>query len=173
MPKVWSRFPEARLRVVAGPEHERFCRELTGNQDLLRPDPRVEVHGFVEDLRPLYARASVVTAPLAVSAGTNIKVLEAMACGKAIVTTPAGCGGLDLRTGSEALIASDWDAFAGAVCGLLSNPALGAHLGARARSTAVERFSWEAIAGAAYRSYLTLASRPFTPPALPKHVAAK
>ncbi len=156
MPRVWHRLPIARLRVVAGPEHERFYREVGGNRELLQPDPRVEVHGFVEDVRPLYARASVVAAPLVVSAGTNVKVLEAMACGKAIVTTPAGCGGLGLHDGQEILVATEWGAFVDAVCGLLTNPAQRAHLGARARSTAVSRFSWDAIAEGAYRSYVTL-----------------
>lgn len=159
MPAVWSRLPEVRLTVVAGPEHERFCRELGGNSELLTANPRVDLNGFVEDLRPLYARAAVVTAPLAVSAGTNIKVLESMACGKAMVTTPAGCSGLGLRDGEEALIAGQWDEFAEAVCRLLSDPGLRARLGAQARRTAVERFSWTAIAEDAYRSYRTLALR--------------
>jgi len=45
------------------------------------------VEGFVADVRPAYERASVVIAPLVASAGTNIKILEAMAMGKAIVST--------------------------------------------------------------------------------------
>jgi len=81
MPRVWQRVPNARLRVVAGPRHEYFWSTLAKKGESMDSDPRFEIQGYVEDLRPLYARATVVVAPLEVSAGTNIKVLEAMACG--------------------------------------------------------------------------------------------
>jgi glycosyltransferase involved in cell wall biosynthesis len=149
MPRVWARFPEARLRVVAGPRHERFWK----NGAL---DGRVQVHGFVEDLRPLYAGAAVVVAPLEVSAGTNIKVLEAMACGKPVVTTPVGCAGLQLEDGRDALIRADWDAFAEAVCDLLEDAGLRRSIGSRARMAAASRFSWRSIADRAYESYSAL-----------------
>lgn len=148
MPKVWARFPQARLRVVAGTEFERYWNG--------EPDPRVRIHGFVEDLRPLYARASVVVAPLAVSAGTNIKVLEAMACGKAVVTTPLGCAGLGLQDNIDARIHAEWPAFAASVVYLLGRPRESARLGANARRTVESRFSWEAIADGAYESYVVL-----------------
>ena len=121
MPRVWSRFPEARLRVVAGPQHESFWNRFAPGAARDTFDSRIEMHGFVEDLRPLYARASVVVVPLEVSAGTNIKVLEAMACGKAVVTTPIGCAGLDLEDRYDACIAADWAAFAASVAELLAD----------------------------------------------------
>jgi glycosyltransferase involved in cell wall biosynthesis len=152
MPRIWAAFPRLRLRVVAGPRHEQFL-------DAEVRDHRVEILGFVEDLRPLYARASVVVAPLAVSAGTNIKVLEAMACAKAIVTTAAGCAGLDLRDGWDALIREDWAGFADAVCELLAKDGLRSSLGTHGRSAVEERFSWDTIANRAYESYVTLAGR--------------
>ena len=115
--------------------------------------PRIEVHAFVEDLRPLYARAAVVVIPLVVSAGTNIKVLEAMAAGRAVVTTPVGCAGLGLRDGYDALIRAGWTAFADGICDLLADDAKCDEIAAHARSTAEERFSWTAIADRAYESY--------------------
>jgi glycosyltransferase involved in cell wall biosynthesis len=144
MPRVWKRHPRARLHVVAGPRYEEFWRKG-------REDARISIHGFVEDLRPLYARAAVVAAPLAVSAGTNIKVLEAMACGKAIVTTSVGCAGLGLR--DEALICDRWPEFAEAISELLASAGRRRSLGTRARRTAEERFSWTAIAARAYECY--------------------
>ncbi len=149
MPEVWSRHPNARLRCVAGPRHEDFWK--AGPLDY-----RVVVHGYVEDLRPLYATASVVVAPLEVSAGTNIKVLEAMACGKAVVTTPQGCAGLGLIHGRDALIHGDLREFADAVCELLSDAALRQTLAMHARRTAEQNFCWSAIADRAYDSYESL-----------------
>jgi hypothetical protein len=110
----------------------------------------------VEDLRPLYARASVVVVPLGVSAGTNIKVLEAMACGKAIVTTAIGCAGLGLVDGRHAFIGRDWEHLAERIVELLSDGALRLRMGEVARRTAEEQFGWDAIAASAYASYQTL-----------------
>ena len=159
MPRVWKTLPDAVARVVAGPDHEWFWRKLAPKGVALDSDPRIEVHGFVEDLRPLYAKAWAVAAPLEVSAGTNIKVLEAMACGKAIVSTPAGCGGLGLCDGREALVRGDWPGFADALCDALRNEPLRAGLGREARLTAERRFSWNAIQEAAYRSYAQVEER--------------
>jgi glycosyltransferase involved in cell wall biosynthesis len=171
MPRVWSRFPEARLRVVAGPQHEMFWQRFAPEDALAKFDGRIEMHGFVEDLRPLYARASVVVVPLEVSAGTNIKVLEAMACGKALVTTPIGCAGLGLRNGHDARIESGWTGFADSVIEALGNPDLRRNLGAKARRSAEQRFSWKAIAASAYRSYLHVqSSRSIAGTAGPLHV---
>ena len=117
------------------------------------------IHGFVEDLRPLYSACRAVVVPLKVSAGTNIKVLEAMACGKAIVTTPKGCAGLGLRHGREALICSEPSEFADALCAILSDAELRFRLSMQARQMAVERFNWTAIAEAAYGSYSSLLDR--------------
>jgi glycosyltransferase involved in cell wall biosynthesis len=167
MPRVWSSFPDVRLRVVAGPQHEQFWNRFARKGGLETLDRRIEMHGFVEDLRPFYAGASVVVAPLEVSAGTNIKVLEAMGCGKAIVTTPIGCAGLGLRDGHDAFIRQDAADFAHAVCDLLSEAGLRTRMGAQARRSAEERFSWTAIADRAYESYLAVA-RAVTSP-VPQH----
>ena len=160
MPRVWAKAPETRLRVVAGPEHERFWQHFGRKKDLRELDPRIMVHGFVEDLRPLYKRAWVVAVPLEVSAGTNIKVLEGMACGKAIVSTPVGCAGLNLRDGYDIAIRRDWGEFSDTLCALVSDPARRTALGSRARWTAEKHFSWTAIAERAYESYMIVAGKP-------------
>jgi glycosyltransferase involved in cell wall biosynthesis len=137
--------------VVAGPRHTDFWKA--------RPlDPRIELQGFVEDLRPLYASAAVVVVPLEVSAGTNIKVLEAMACGKPVVSTPVGCQGLDLRDGVDAVVRAEWPDFADATGDLLGDEGKRRSIGAEARATVEARFSWRAVADQAYESYTALTS---------------
>jgi glycosyltransferase involved in cell wall biosynthesis len=160
MPLVWQRCPEARLRVVAGPDHHRYWREFLRRDYPASFDPRIVVHGFVEDLRPLYARATLVLAPLLVSAGTNIKVMEAMACRKAVVSTPIGCAGLGLVDGHDAVVREGTAAFAAAVCELLDDAARREEIAAHARRTVEERFSWRAIAEQAYASYRKLSGVP-------------
>src|SRR5207247_5923674 len=87
------------LHIIAGMRHEYFLEFYKDRVTLDLRLPRVEVEGFVADVRPAYERAAIVIAPLVASAGTNIKILEAMAMGKAIVSTPAGINGLDLEAG--------------------------------------------------------------------------
>ena len=156
MPRVWRCFPEAVLRVVAGPEHERFWMQFAGRAGRAPLDRRIQLHGFVEDLRPLYAQATVVAVPLEVSAGTNIKVMEAMAAGGALVTTPAGCAGLALEDGADALIRAEAHSFADALTDLLAAADLRRSLAAKARRTVEERFGWTAIGDTAYKTYLAL-----------------
>lgn len=156
MPAVWRQCSDARLRVIAGPGHDRAA-EAAGRSALLLGDPRIHIDGFVEDVRPAYAECDVVVIPLPVSAGTNIKVMEAMACGRAIVSTPVGCQGLDLADGADLMVSELGYGFSVAVAGLLLDPALRERIAARARRTAEARFGWDAIARqAAVPSYRAL-----------------
>jgi glycosyltransferase involved in cell wall biosynthesis len=159
MPAVWARFPECRLLVIAGPEHERWAR-LASKGKLLTPDPRISIQGFVEDVRPLYRECDVVAIPLPVSAGTNIKLMEAMACGRAVVSTPVGCQGLDLEEGEDLLVSDIGPEFAEALCLLLADDSKREQMAARARKTAEERFDWDIIAREALGCYQRLKEIP-------------
>jgi glycosyltransferase involved in cell wall biosynthesis len=119
-------------------------------------DPRIRVHGFVSDLRPLYQMAHVVVAPLPLSAGTNIKVMEGLACQRAVVGTQAGVQGLGLQHESDVLVCGLGEAFAAAIGTLLKNPALRNEIAARGRTTAETRFGWNAIARDALDAYSVL-----------------
>jgi glycosyltransferase involved in cell wall biosynthesis len=94
-----------------------------------------------------------VVVPLLVSAGTNIKVMEAMAAGKPVVATSPGCAGLGLRDGHDILVRDDFSAFADAVGSLLEDREMGAAIARNARRTVEARFSWEAISRGALESY--------------------
>lgn len=106
---------------------------------------QVRLAGFVPDLRPLVHDAAVYVVPLRAGSGTRLKVLEAMALGKAIVTTTIGSEGVALRHDHSALYADDAEAFAAATLALLDSPQRAASLGAAARACAEARYGWDRI----------------------------
>jgi glycosyltransferase involved in cell wall biosynthesis len=105
----------------------------------------VTVHGFVRDVVPLYERANVVLAPTLVSAGTNLKVLEAMAMERAVVASPSGCAGLGMEHMETVWIADGAAAFAEGVITLLRDAGLRARLAGAARRLVEAEFDWTAI----------------------------
>lgn len=151
-PEVLRAVPNARLHVVAGPDHEQAAL-LAGKANLLLPQPGISMQGFVEDVRPAYRECNVVVIPLPVSAGTNIKLMEAMACGRAVVSTPIGCTGLDLRDGHDLLVRSLGPAFSEAIAHLLLHTEGCQQMGRNARQTAENRFGWDSIAAGALANY--------------------
>ena len=97
-PLLRDQFPEMTLTVVCGPDHLTYWRAFTDSPEPA-PDPRIRMLGFVADVRPLYVEANLAIVPTTVSAGTNVKVLEAMAMQRAVVSTPSGCAGLGFLHG--------------------------------------------------------------------------
>lgn len=146
--EIWPRLRDAgaALHVIAGANHELHLAHFRGREALSLEQPGIEVEGLVMDVRPAYRRASVVIAPLLASAGTNIKILEAMAMGKAIVSTPAGVNGLDLAAGSDFLLGANAAEFAANVRLLLSDGERRRAMERQARQTAEARYDWNAIA---------------------------
>jgi GT2 family glycosyltransferase/glycosyltransferase involved in cell wall biosynthesis len=146
--EVFPRLENVALHIIAGRRHEAFW-------DLKHPN--VEIDGFVSDVRSAYRRAAVVIAPLVASAGTNIKIMEAMAMGKAIVSTEAGIHGLDLDRGKDVIVAGSAEEMANAIARLLDHPDQRAALEQHARQTAERVYGWDAIAqrqAELYRSLL-------------------
>ena len=153
--EVFPLLHDVTLHVIAGQRHEQFW-------DLRHPG--VEVEGFVADVRPAYERAAVVVAPLVVSAGTNIKIMEAMAMGKAIASTTAGVHGLDLRSGADLVVTDAPKELARAISLLLDSPEQRQALEQQARSTAEQRFGWNAISRAQQELYESLLTSTQNPP---------
>jgi glycosyltransferase involved in cell wall biosynthesis len=97
----------------------------------------VQVHGWVPDIEAALARAAVIAAPVRVGGGQRMKVLQAMAMAKAIVTTPRGADGVVLDGVEPPLaIADTAEGIAERIAELLAAPARRRALGARARATA-------------------------------------
>jgi len=109
----------------------------------LATDDTVVVTGFVEDLRPYLSRAWVVVAPLREGFGMKIKVLQAMAMGKAIVTTSPVRSGINVSPAENIIIADKPQDFADKVVELLKNKGLRDRLGSRARQLMQTEYSWE------------------------------
>jgi glycosyltransferase involved in cell wall biosynthesis len=106
----------------------------------------VEVAGTVPDVRPYLDEAAVMAVPLLVGGGTRLKIFEAMAMGKAVVSTTVGAEGLSVIPGEHLLIADDPSGFADAVVSTLESPEHRAALGDAARRLVNERFGTEPVA---------------------------
>jgi GT2 family glycosyltransferase/glycosyltransferase involved in cell wall biosynthesis len=159
--KVWPLVQDTAptLHIIAGAKHEYFLAHYQDRVRVKLDQPGIELEGFVADVRPAYERATVVIAPLVVSAGTNIKILEAMAMGKAIVSTQAGINGLDLSPGEDVLVADTAAEMAAAIQDLLRQPASRRRREFRARETVGVKYNWEAVADRQKELYQTLLER--------------
>jgi glycosyltransferase involved in cell wall biosynthesis len=157
--KVWpqlsTQFPAMTLTVVAGPDHLLHWQQFTRTHAPAE-DRRIDLQGFVADLRPLYVGANLVIVPTTFSAGTNVKVLEAMAMERAVVSTTSGCSGLDLKHRESIWVADSPPDFAEAVALLISQPDLRAHIAAAARRIAVQTYDWKALGDKQRRLYREL-----------------
>ncbi|MBC8165175.1 MAG: glycosyltransferase, partial [Bryobacteraceae bacterium] len=145
------------LHIIAGSNHRYYFDRSRDRLGFSLDHPSIETDGFISDVRPAYRRAAVVIAPLLASAGTNIKIMEAMAMGKSIVSTPGGINGLDeLRPGIDLLVETDGPAFAKAVSRLFVDVEFRNELERNARATAERAYSWEAIAEQQQKLYQDL-----------------
>jgi glycosyltransferase involved in cell wall biosynthesis len=138
-PRIAAAHPEVRCKIIGG-QAPPSLNALAG--------PRVELTGFVPDLRPHLAAAAAVIVPLRLGGGTRLKIVEAMAMGKAIVSTTLGAEGIEAVRGRDLLIEDEPAAFAEAVNRLLAEPNLAARIGRSARQLAVERYAWSGAARA-------------------------
>jgi ribosomal-protein-alanine acetyltransferase len=140
------------LTVVAGPDPWLHWGNFTGT---LRPPEhaRIRLLEFVADVRPLYREANLVLIPTLESAGTNVKVLEALAMERVAVSTRSGCAGLGLEHRATAWIADSANGLAEGVMTLLADFDLRARIAAAGHAFARAHFDWRAI-GRKQRSLL-------------------
>jgi glycosyltransferase involved in cell wall biosynthesis len=131
-PRISRAMPKARL-IIAGANPNRIHGYSSGI-------PGVEFTGFVEDLDGLYGRSRVVCVPILSGGGTRVKIIEAAAYGKPIVSTTLGAEGLEMRDGYELLLRDDPDSFAEACLKLLNDPIICNRLGSAARAMVVQHY---------------------------------
>ena len=135
-PVVLAGRADARLRVV-GRGGEALGRLVDA--------PGVELLGAVSDLGPELERADISIVPVRFGSGTRLKVVEALANHIPVVTTTAGCEGIDVVDGRTALIADDPTSFAGAVLRLVADGSLRQGLADGGRALFDDCYSWSGI----------------------------
>jgi glycosyltransferase involved in cell wall biosynthesis len=143
-PLLRDKFPQMTVKVVCGPEYLTYWRAFADSPEPRREE-RIELLGFVADVRPLYHETNLVLVPTTVSAGTNVKVLEAMAMQRAVVATPSGCAGLGLLHGHSVWEADTAEAFAAGIATLAKDPERRRSIAQSAYAHAVRKFDWRAI----------------------------
>ena len=137
-PGVRREIPEAEFEIAG--------RGAPPGLRALADHPGVVMKGEVPEMGPVYARSNVVVVPILSGAGVRVKVVEALASGRAIVSTSLGCEGLPgLRAREQLLVADSSDEFAAGTVHLLRDPGLRAKLAQAARALAEARFDWREV----------------------------
>jgi glycosyltransferase involved in cell wall biosynthesis len=137
MPLVWRQQPEATL-TIAGSKPPAIIQRLSS-------DPRVEVTGYVDDLRPYVARARVMVSPMVYSVGIQNKVLEAMALGTPVVVAAQAAQALGARPGLDLLTASSAQEFATMALQVMDDAVLQDGLRACGRRYVEQQHQWSSV----------------------------
>ena len=140
--------PEVKFSIVGG-NPSRRVQKLADRQGIV-------VTGRVADIKPYFEEATVFVVPLRIGSGTRLKILEALAMGKAIVSTSVGAEGLALRNGEEIFIADEPTAFADAVTRLLTDALLRRRIGENGRARVERDYDWRSIGAKLHTLYESL-----------------
>lgn len=135
LPRVVERVPAVRLLLVGGHAPADALARW-------QADPRVQVTGLVPDVAPYLAQGSVAVVPLRQGGGTRLKILESMAAGVPVVSTPLGQEGLGLVDGEHLRVADAPEALADAAVEALEHPDLARARATAARAFVAERYDW-------------------------------
>ena len=139
LPRVKQEVPGVTLTVVGR-------NPYPGLLELSKRDPAVIVTGRVDDVRPYMEEAAVYIVPLRIGGGTRLKIYEAMAMEKPIVSTSIGAEGLPVENGQEIVLADTPETFADAVVKLIKQPKLADEIGQRAAAKVRQNFGWDKVA---------------------------
>lgn len=154
--KIWplikAEVPEVVMNLIGSRAPEAVLR-------LAENDPQFRTLGFVDDVRPTIAAAAVYVVPIRVGGGTRLKILDAMAMGKAIVSHPIGAEGLDVRDGHDIVIAEAPEEFARRVIDLIRDPERRKQLATNARQSVMKKYAWGIIVPRLVEFYREVAAR--------------
>ena len=164
LPLVQRAVPDAQLSIVGRAPTPAVKDLASGNG--------VTVTGRVDDIRPYLTDASVYVVPLRIGGGTRLKIFEAMAMGRAVVSTSVGAEGLPVTDGEHLLIADGPRELAKAVIGLIRDANRRRELGDAARALVVERYDWAAVAGDLERALVRFANATAQDAAVLQNVAS-
>ncbi len=145
-PYIKARYPDARL-YLAGKNPPASVLRWAAH------DSNIVVVANPDDMRPLLARAAVYVCPILEGGGTRLKILDAMAMAKPVVSTTIGCEGLRVKHGENILVADAPQEFADNVIQLLENKELRHQLGNAGRSLVEREYSWERIGQQLEKAY--------------------
>jgi sugar transferase (PEP-CTERM/EpsH1 system associated) len=151
LPRVREAEPAVTLSIVG--------RVPTPAVSRLAADTGVEVTGRVDDVRPYVRDAAVYVVPLRIGGGTRLKIFEAMAMGRAVVSTAIGAEGLPVTSGEHLVIADEPDAFARETVRLLREVERRRRIEAAARTLVADRYDWSAVAGELETALAHIAAR--------------
>jgi sugar transferase (PEP-CTERM/EpsH1 system associated) len=151
-PLLKEKLPHIQMNLVGG-HPPRQAVELS------RKERSFKAHGFADDIRPYMAKAAAYVVPIRIGGGTRLKILDAMAMGKAIVSTSIGSEGLEVTAGENILIADTPQEFVDKIAQIIEEPHLRKHLEENARETAVNLYSWVKIKPKLEGVYLNVATR--------------
>jgi glycosyltransferase involved in cell wall biosynthesis len=152
LPRLRDQVPGVRFRIVG--------RVPPASVVALAERPGIELHADVPSMRPHFAEAHVLVAPLRAGSGTRLKILEGFAAGRPIVSTSIGCEGLPVVDGEHLRVADDPARFADAVAQLLRDREAAAMLAARARQMVAARFDLPVLAERLLDIYASLRGTP-------------
>jgi sugar transferase (PEP-CTERM/EpsH1 system associated) len=138
LPLIQQAEPDAIFTIVG--------RSPTPAVRRLSEENGIEVTGRVEDVRPYLQNAAVYVVPLRIGGGTRLKIFEAMAAGRAVVSTTIGAEGLPTENGRHLMLADTPREFADAVITLLRDPSTRSSLEGQGRALVTERYDWSAAA---------------------------
>jgi len=150
LPRIRNEFPGIEVDFVGKDPPEDIVK--------LSDMPGIRVTGTVDDVRPYVWDAQVYIVPLRFGGGTRLKILEAFAMHKPVVSTSLGCEGIECRNGKELLIADLPSDFADAVIRLLLNSALREDLGSNAAQLVKMHYGWKSLGEKMLRYYEDLAA---------------
>ena len=135
-PRVQMQIPDAKIYIVGSHPSEELKQRTTDN---------IIITGFVDDVRPFVWRSNLFVVPLRMGSGTRLKVVEALAMKKPVVSTSVGCEGIDVEHGKSVLMADDPEAFAENVVRLMQDEELREELTHHGYALVRNKYDWTVI----------------------------